>query len=162
MGSGQGAPIHGGAVTKRQLDGQVISDKTLTQAHKEWETLDEEYERLFWETWTKATTDSRLYWWNTLAMAGRFGITTTNWSNVRIYEIQVGYTFEDLKKAVLRWYADPLGDRPPMHLSRRATQVPSKSHLHTKVMRWDPSVLAYGPGYRRIPKYFEMDSEKGR
>ncbi len=94
---------------KRQ-DKQVVSDGQLDAARHELETVAEQERREFEEEWTKEVTDERLRDWNDACISHRFGIRTTQWSYIRQYEAEVGYTYEDLLSAVLYHYADQYGD----------------------------------------------------
>lgn len=93
-----------------QLRTQVISDKSLDQARACVDQQKENKRLSFELEWTRVITDARLSDWNDACISHRFGIRTTEWTYIRQYEEEVGYTYEDLLSAVLLHYAQEYGD----------------------------------------------------
>ena len=64
----------------------------------------------FAKEWTRATTDDRLRDWNDACISHRFGLRSTEWTHIRDYEEEVGYTYDNLLSAVLLHYTQEYGD----------------------------------------------------
>lgn len=94
----------------KQLRTQVISDRSMDQARTCVDSQREEVHLAFELEWTRDTTAVRLRDWNNACISHRFGVRTTKWTNIRDYEEEVGYTYENLLSAVLLHYSQTYGD----------------------------------------------------
>ncbi len=112
----------------------------------------------FWGEWTLEVTDDRLRDWTDAAIAHRFGIRITEWPHIRAYEEEVGYTYQDLEKAVLGWYADRYSDSAwVIPTNARQTQV-QRPRLGSKRVVLGPG---FDAGKQKVPKYIDV-GERGK
>jgi len=108
----------------------------------------------FWGKWTLEVTNDRLRVWTDAAVAHRFGIRLTDWSKIRAFEEEVGWTYQDLERAVLAWRADSYVDS--------AWVLPTNA-LQTQVQRprLGSKRVVLGPGFnagkQKAPKYIDRE-----
>ena len=88
----------------------LLNNSTMTKAKVCIANQKEEARLAFTGEWTRAVTDDRLRDWNNACISHRFGVRTTQWSHIRDYEKEVGYTYDNLLSAVLLHYSQEYGD----------------------------------------------------
>ena len=139
-------------------DDQVLSDDVMEQGKVEYRKMVSEEEARFWEVWNKIDTGERLVIWNRHAISGAFGRRTTDWEAVRVLEAQWGWTYDDLIKAVNRWYGGPTGDgHRYVMMNSAAAKLPYKPAVGLKI---GPPIGHRSPGGRRVPtEWPEEDDE---
>lgn len=123
-----------------QLDRQVISDQGMKTANTCIQMQDAEADETFAQEWTREHTDVRLRDWNAACISHRFGVRLTEWSEIRVFEEEVGWTYEDLLSAVILHYSDQYGDAAWVLPTNAAMTQVQRPKLGTKRVLIGPGV----------------------